>query len=106
MKLLALLLRDPNPIHLDPDAAAALGFGRACVNQGPANLAYALSHLVGSRPGERLVAFDARFHATVLAGDVVHPVLGADGRSFALHGADGRVAVSGRAELDPDPASL
>ncbi|MCD2187254.1 MaoC/PaaZ C-terminal domain-containing protein [Actinomycetospora soli] len=107
MKLLALLLRDPNPIHLDADAAAALGFGRACVNQGPANLAYALTHLVRSRPAERLVAFEARFHATVLAGDVVRPVLAPDG-GFALLGADDRPAVSGHAELaaasgGPDP---
>ncbi|WP_433801851.1 MaoC family dehydratase [Actinomycetospora sp. CA-084318] len=106
MKLLALLLRDPNPIHLDPDAAAARGFGRACVNQGPANLAYVLTHVVRSRPG-RLVAFDARFHAPVLAGDVVRPVCDDAGR-FALLGADDRPAVSGHAELaaasgGPDP---
>ena len=111
MKLLARLLRDPNPIHLDPDAAAALGFGRACVNQGPANLAYALTHLVRSRPGERLGALDARFHATVLAGDVVHPVVARDGTTgsswtFALRGSDGRLAVSGRAELVPETATL
>ncbi|MDL5157396.1 MaoC/PaaZ C-terminal domain-containing protein [Actinomycetospora termitidis] len=107
MKLLALLLRDPNPIHLDADAAAALGFGPAVVNQGPANLAYALTHLVRSRPGERLVAFDARFHATVVAGDVVRPVCDATG-AFALLGADDRPAVRGHAELvaasgGPDP---
>lgn len=102
MKLLALLLRDPNPIHLDADAAAALGFGPACVNQGPANLAYALTHLVRSRPGERLTGFAARFHAPVLAGDVVRPVLAPDGGgwAFALLGADDRPAVSGHAALE------
>lgn len=113
MKLLALLLRDPNPIHLDPAAAAALGFGRACVNQGPANLAYALTHLTATCPGRGIGAFEARFHATVSAGDVVHPVVApgsgcADGSSWtlALRGADGRAAVSGRAELTPDAATL
>ncbi|GAA4906105.1 MaoC dehydratase-like protein [Actinomycetospora succinea] len=98
MKLMALLLRDPNPIHLDPDAAAAAGLGRACVNQGPANLAYALTHLTARAPGATLTAFDARFRATVVAGDVVTPVARDDGR-FALRHADGRDAVTGTAEF-------
>jgi hypothetical protein len=98
MKLLALLLRDPNPIHLDPDAAATVGLGRACVNQGPANLAYALTHVTARRPGAVLTAFDARFRATVVAGDVVTPVAGDDG-SFALRHADGRDAVTGTARF-------
>lgn len=98
MKLLALLLRDPNPIHLDPDAAAAVGLGRACVNQGPANLAYALTHVTARHPGAALTAFDARFRATVVAGDVVTPVAGDDGR-FALRHADGRDAVTGTARF-------
>jgi len=98
MKLLALLLRDPNPIHLDPDAAAAVGLGHACVNQGPANLAYALTHVTAQHPGATLTAFDARFRATVVAGDVVTPVAGDDG-SFALRHADGRDAVTGTARF-------
>ncbi|MEJ2885056.1 MaoC family dehydratase [Actinomycetospora aeridis] len=98
MKLMALLLRDPNPIHLDPNAAAAVGLGRACVNQGPANLAYALSHVTARSPGATLTAFDARFRATVVAGDVVTPVARDDGR-FALRHADGRDAVTGTAEF-------
>ncbi|MDD7938429.1 MaoC family dehydratase [Actinomycetospora lutea] len=98
MKLLALLLRDPNPIHLDPDAAAAVGLGRACVNQGPANLAYALTHVTARHPGATLAAFDARFRATVVAGDVVTPVACDDGR-FALRHADGRDAVTGTARF-------
>ncbi|GAA4896037.1 MaoC family dehydratase [Actinomycetospora straminea] len=98
MKLLALLLRDPNPIHLDPDAAAAVGLGHACVNQGPANLAYALTHVTARRPDAVLTGFAARFRATVVAGDVVTPVARDDG-SFALRHADGRDAVTGTAEL-------
>jgi hypothetical protein len=93
---MALLLRDPNPIHLDPDAAAALGFGRACVNQGPVNLAYALGFLTARDPDAALLGFDARFRAPVVAGDVVTPVAYDDG-SFALRHADGRAAVTGHA---------
>ena len=98
MKLMALLLRDPNPIHLDPHAAAAVGLGHACVNQGPANLAYALTHVTARHPEATLTGFDARFRATVVAGDVVTPVA-RDGGGFALRHADGRAAVTGTARF-------
>ena len=100
MKLIALLLRDPNPIHLDPDAAAACGYGRACVNQGPANLAYALTHAEAVHGP--VGGFTARFHRMVRDGDVVTPVVGADGSDdpwFVLRGADGAPAVSGSISL-------
>ena len=40
MKPMALLLRDPNPIHLDPAAVARIGLGDRVINQGPLNAAY------------------------------------------------------------------
>ncbi|MDT7568612.1 MAG: hypothetical protein QOG76_7236, partial [Pseudonocardiales bacterium] len=39
MKLLALLLADPNPLHFDPEAASRLGIAERPVNQGPSNMA-------------------------------------------------------------------
>ena len=57
MKLLAPLLRDPNP-------------------------AYVLGFLTAWYLDAALVAFDARFRAAVVAGDVVTPVV-REGRTFA-----------------------
>ena len=40
MKTMALLLRDPNPIHWDVGSVRELGMGDRPVNQGPNNMAY------------------------------------------------------------------
>lgn len=37
MKLLAAVLRDPNPIHWDRAAVEAQGYGSRLINQGPIN---------------------------------------------------------------------
>ena len=71
MARLAEILRDPNPIHLDPAAATALGLGDRVVNQGPANLAYIVNMLVAALPGHRLVELDSRYLANVFGGDLV-----------------------------------
>ena len=47
MKLMAALLHDPNPIHLDEEAVKSLGMGDRVVNQGPANQAYLINMLLG-----------------------------------------------------------
>lgn len=78
MPIWAEALRDDNPIHLDPDAAEALGFGRRTVNQGPANLAYVLNMLIAARPGEYLETVEARFLGNVFSGDRVVATGGCD----------------------------
>mgnify|MGYP001822074637 FL=1 len=47
MRTMAALLRDPNPLHWDRDAVAALplGFGRRTINQGPLGLGYMVNML-------------------------------------------------------------
>ena len=72
MKIVAALLRDPNPIHFDPDAVRALGLGDRVVNQGPINQAY-LVNLVTRWAGgpEALRDVRVRFLGNVLAGDRV-----------------------------------
>lgn len=80
MRRLAETLRDPNPIHLDPDAVAKLGLGNRVINQGPANLAYIINMLHAAFPGAALLQLDARFMANVFAGDAVE----AGGRVTAI----------------------
>ncbi len=71
MKVLALLLADPNPIHLDADAARRLGVADRQVNQGPSTMAMAVNMLLTALPGARLVSYRARLLGLVLAGDRV-----------------------------------
>lgn len=72
MKLMAALLADPNPIHFDTRALAALGMDQRPVNQGPLNMGYLqtmLARWAGGR--DRLLSFRVRFQGNVLAGDRV-----------------------------------
>ncbi len=71
MHVIARVLRDPNPIHLDPKAAAAAGLGDRVINQGPNNVAYVMDMLLAAFPGYRLAAFDCKFLASVRGGDKV-----------------------------------
>jgi len=72
MKVMAALLADPNPIHFDTRALAALGMEERPVNQGPLNMGYLqtmLARWAGGR--DRLLEFRVRFQGNVLAGDRV-----------------------------------
>jgi 3-hydroxybutyryl-CoA dehydratase len=71
MIALARILHDPNPIHLDPEAAQAAGLGNRVVNQGPANLAYIIDMLTAAFPDHRLAKLDSRYLANVFGGDKV-----------------------------------
>lgn len=72
MKPMALLLRDPNPIHLDPDVVEALGLGERVINQGPLNAAYVWEAVRAWLGDEALVRrIDLRFTGNVFAGDEV-----------------------------------
>lgn len=91
MKVMALLLDDPNRIHWDADNVAALGLGTRPINQGPNNVGYIVNMLlawVGDPEALRRVS--VRFHGNVFAGDVVE----AGGEVVALEpGDDGRLAT-------------
>ncbi len=70
MKTMAALLRDPNPIHLDPTVVVALGMGTAVVNQGPNNMAYVVNMLAAWAGGpDRIAKLRVRFLANVFSGD-------------------------------------
>jgi 3-hydroxybutyryl-CoA dehydratase len=62
MKTLAVVLDDPNPIHLE---------GPRPVNQGPANLAWVLDMVRAAFPEATLRSVQVRFLANVFAGDRV-----------------------------------
>lgn len=71
MAVMAEVLHDPNPIHLDPAAAAAAGLGDRAINQGPANLGYVVDMLQAALPGHRIAKLDSRYLANVRDGDLV-----------------------------------
>jgi acyl dehydratase len=71
MKTMAVVLDDPNPIHLDPAAAKALGLGDRVINQGPTGVGYLLDMLAAAFPDATVRKVELRFLANVLAGDKV-----------------------------------
>jgi len=72
MKTMAMLLRDPNPIHWDPEVLRELGLGERPINQGPINVGY-LAELAARTAGgvDRVRRLRVRFVGNVLAGDQV-----------------------------------
>lgn len=72
MKPIALILRDPNPIHWDVTATQAAGLGDRPVNQGVINIAYVANALLAwtGDPGT-LRELRLRFLANVFAGDEI-----------------------------------
>ena len=71
MKLLAVLLDDPNPLHLDAEVVRGLGLGPTVINQGPANLGYVMNLLGSALPGSELRTLRVRFLANVFGNDQV-----------------------------------
>lgn len=72
VRIVALVLRDPNPIHYDLKEVARLGFGDRAVNQGGATMAYIASYLTaltGSRAA--IKELSCAFRGNVFVGDDV-----------------------------------
>lgn len=110
MHVLAQVLHDPNPIHLDAAAAAAMGLGSRAINQGPANLAYVIDMLTAAYPAYRIADLDSRFLANVRDEDevVAHGnIASTDGDAILceawldVEGPEPRRAVSVKARLEP-----
>lgn len=112
MKPVALLLRDPNMVHLDPNVVSALGLGDRVINQGPINAGYVwemLERWLGDTAVVRTL--DIRFTNTAYAGDeltaggTVEKVDG-QGRPTAcdvwLRRADGDTILRGTATIHHD----
>lgn len=108
MKLLAAILRDPNPIHWDRDEVARRGLGDRLINQGPTNVGYVCNALLTWAGAASLRSLTVRFTAnvfdgdTVVAGGVVTEVITDGPETVAtcevwLDRGDGTRAVEGRA---------
>jgi acyl dehydratase len=91
MKTMAVLLRDPNPIHWDVQAVRELGMGDRVINQGPNNMAYVVNMLIAwvADPA-RVRRVRVRFMGNVFAGDRLE----ASGEVTSIEDTtDGRVAT-------------
>jgi len=99
MKVMAVILDDPNIIHLDAEAVKALGLGDRVINQGPSNSGYVMNMLLDAFPGGRITSFGARFLSNVLGGDAVT----ASGRVDGMERSDGGTLVHCTAWLTVDP---
>lgn len=100
MRTMAALLRDPNPLHWDRDAVAALplGLGRRTINQGPLGLGYMVNMLhAWAGPGciRRMVT---RFPQAVLDGETVV----ARGKVIALRSENGERFADCKLTLEHD----
>ena len=71
MKTMAAILRDPYPIHWDPEAARSAGQGGRTVNQGPLNVGYIANMLMAWAGPEAVRRLSVRFHGRVFDGDRV-----------------------------------
>ena len=109
MKVLALMLADPNPLHYDVEAARRAGFAER-VNQGPANMAFLLNMLRAAFPGGRVTRLRVQLRGTVLAGQGVRaggrivgrePVAGGESVTCEVHldGPDGARVLTGEATV-------
>ncbi len=110
MKLLAAILRDPNPIHWDPAEVAKRGLGHRVINQGPTNLGYVTNMLMDWAGPSCLRHLEVRFSSNVFGGDdvvaagVVIGIREENGERLAdcdvwLDRGDGSRAVAGRATV-------
>lgn len=106
MKVLALLLADPNPIHFDGSAAHRSGIADVPVNQGPSTIAMIYNLFAASHPGRRVRKLSVRLLGSVLGGqEVVVTAKAAGGAGYeveVLAGGDTPV-VRGYAELTEQP---
>ena len=69
MKTMAAILRDPYPVHWDPDAVRAAGLGDRPINQGPLNLGYVANMLMAWAGDDAVRRLTVRFGDRVVADD-------------------------------------
>lgn len=100
MRTMAAILRDPNPLHWDRDAVAALplGLGRRTINQGPLGLSYMINMLHAWAGPDCLRRIVMRFPQVVLDGERVV----ARGEITGLHEESGETLAECNVWLEHD----
>jgi acyl dehydratase len=101
MKVMAAVLRDPNPIHWDRTELVARGLPPRLINQGPINLGYVTNMLEAWAGRGALRRLEARFTSNVLEGDRVR----AGGLVSAVREDAGRLFADCEVWLDVDGRS-
>jgi acyl dehydratase len=108
MKTMAAILRDPNPLHWDREAVAALplGLGQHTINQGPLGLSYIINMLHAWMGPTCISRITMTFPQVVLDGDKViarGTVIAVEGSSAQcdvwLEHSDGRRLLEGQATI-------
>jgi acyl dehydratase len=116
MKTMAAILRDPNPLHWDREAVAALPLelGKRTINQGPLGLSYIINMLHAWMGPDCIQRIKMTFPQVVLDGDrvvargIIDVIDGGTAQCQVwLEHSDGRRLLEGWAtvRLDPDAAS-
>ncbi|GIU93360.1 MAG: hypothetical protein KatS3mg011_2266 [Acidimicrobiia bacterium] len=107
MKVMAAILRDPNPIHWDRRAVLQKGFGTRLINQGPINVGYVMNMLMAWAGNDAIRSITVRFTANVLEGDEVvagGKVTAVEGNLVTCHvwleRGDGERALVGTAKVE------
>jgi acyl dehydratase len=100
MKLMAALLRDPNPIHFDVESVKSLGMGDRVVTQGPMTVSF-VADLVTTWAGDAaaLRSLQVRMLGNVFGGDTVV----CSGTVTAVDGDTGLISLDVQATVDGRP---
>jgi acyl dehydratase len=75
MKVVAALLRDPNPLHFDRSAVSAMGRGPQLVGQGPVSAALLYQSVLDRWAGSTLMSASLRYIANVLEGEEIRALV-------------------------------
>jgi 3-hydroxybutyryl-CoA dehydratase len=98
MVRMAVVLADPNPIHLDAEVAQALGLGGRPVVQGPITVGLMLEMLAIALPGTHIERVEVRYMANAFAGDRVRITGTVD--EIAIEGSSQRLRCTLHAEIE------
>jgi acyl dehydratase len=98
MVAMAVVLADPNPIHLDAAVVQALGLGGRPVVQGPMTVGFMLEMLGTTLPESEIERIEVRYLANAFAGDRLRITGTVD--EIAIEGTSQRLLCSVHVEIE------